>query len=76
MNFEEFQGLIAEGLGVDKEKVTMEADLASDLGADSLDAVELIMELEDEFDVTIDDESAQGFKTVKDIYNYLEAKLK
>ena len=75
MNFEDFKGLIAEGLGVDKEKVTLESDLAQDLGADSLDAVELIMELEDEFDVTIDDESAQGFKTVKDIFDYLEAKL-
>lgn len=76
MDFKEFQALVAQGLGVDKEKVTLEADLAQDLGADSLDAVELIMELEDEFDVTIDDESAQGFKSVKDIFEYLEAKLK
>ena len=74
MNFEQLQELIADGLGVEKEKVTMEADLASDLGADSLDAVELIMAIEDEYDITIDDETAQSFKTVKEIVDYLKSK--
>ncbi len=74
MNFEQLQDLIAEGLGVDKEQVTMEADLAQDLGADSLDAVELIMAIEDEFDMTIDDETAQSFKTVKEIVAFIESK--
>ncbi len=74
MNFKQLQELIADGLGVEKEKVTMEADLASDLGADSLDAVELIMAIEDEYDITIDDETAQSFKTVKEIVDYLESK--
>lgn len=74
MNFEQLQDLIAEGLGVDKEQVTMEADLAQDLGADSLDAVELIMAIEDEFDITIDDETAQSFKTVKEIVDFIESK--
>ena len=74
MNFERLQELIAEGLGVDKEKVTMEADLAQDLGADSLDAVELIMSIEDDYDITIDDETAQSFKTVKEIVDFLKSK--
>ncbi|XFA98134.1 acyl carrier protein [Candidatus Izemoplasma sp. B36] len=74
MNFEQLQELISDGLGVEKEKVTMEADLATDLGADSLDAVELIMAIEDEFDITIDDETAQSFKTVKEIVDFLKSK--
>ena len=74
MNFEQLKDLIAEGLGVDREQVTMEADLAQDLGADSLDAVELIMAIEDEFDITIDDETAQSFKTVKEIVEFIESK--
>ncbi len=72
MNFDQLQEIIAEGLGVDKEQVTREADLAADLGADSLDAVELIMAIEDEFELTVDDETAQGFKTVGQIADYIE----
>ena len=74
MDFEKLQNLVVEGLGVSKEEVTMEADLASDLGADSLDAVELIMAIEDEFDITIDDEVAQSFKTIKEIVDFIESK--
>ena len=74
MDFELLKELVAEGLGVEKEKVTMEADLAADLGADSLDAVELIMTIEDEFDITVDDESAQAFKTVGQIADFIESK--
>jgi len=76
MDFERLQGLIVEGLGVEKEKVTLEADLVTDLGADSLDAVELIMAIEDEFDLTIDDEVAQSFKTVGQIVEFIDSKLK
>lgn len=76
MDFERLQKLIVEGLGVEKEKVTMEADLVTDLGADSLDAVELIMAIEDEFDLAIDDEIAQSFKTVGQIAEFIEGKLK
>jgi acyl carrier protein len=74
MDFELLKDLIAEGLGVAKEKITMEADLAADLGADSLDAVELIMSIEDEFDITVDDESAQAFNTVGQIADFIESK--
>ncbi len=76
MNFEKLQDLIVEGLGVEKEQVTLEADLVADLGADSLDAVELIMAIEDEFDITIDDEVAQSFKTVGQIVEFIDEKLK
>jgi len=74
MDFEKLQNLVVEGLGVSKEKVTLEADLSADLGADSLDAVELIMAIEDEFDITIDDEVAQSFKTIKEIVDFIESK--
>ena len=76
MDFERLQELIVEGLGVEKEEVTLEADLVADLGADSLDAVELIMAIEDEFDITIDDEKAQSFKTVGQIVKFIEETLK
>ena len=76
MDFEKLQELIIEGLGVEKEQVTMEADLVADLGADSLDAVELIMAIEDEFDISIDDEVAQSFKTVGQIVEFVDKNLK
>jgi len=71
-NFERVKKIIAKELKVDEAKVTMEADLAADLGADSLDAVEVIMALEDEFGMSISDEAAQNIKTVGDLVNYIE----
>jgi acyl carrier protein len=70
--FEKVSKLIAEELDVDIAEVTLEAKLDDDLGADSLDAVELIMAIEDEFDIEINDEEAQKFKTVKQIVEYIE----
>lgn len=70
--FERVRNLIAEELDVDVEEVTLEAKLDDDLGADSLDAVELIMAIEDEFDIEVSDEEAQKFKTVKQIVDYIE----
>ena len=72
MDFEKVKALIAETLNCDLDKVTMEASLAEDLGADSLAAVELSMALEEEFDVTIADEDLPNLKTVGDLYNYLK----
>ena len=71
--FERVKKLIAEELDVNEEEVTLEAKLDDDLGADSLDAVELIMALGDEFDIEINDEEAQKFKTVKQIVDYIES---
>ncbi|MCD8325162.1 MAG: acyl carrier protein, partial [Lachnospiraceae bacterium] len=62
---------IVDTLAIDAEKVTMEASLKDDLGIDSLDSVELSMNLEDEFGVTIEEEKLAEFVTVGDIVNYL-----
>jgi acyl carrier protein len=63
--------IICENLGVNKERVTPSSSFLEDVGADSLDIVELIMELEEEFDVTIPDEEAEKIKTVGDAIDYL-----
>jgi acyl carrier protein len=67
--------IIAEKLGVSEDKVLPAASFVDDLGADSLDQVELIMAFEDAFDVEIPDEDAEKLKTVKDALDYLEKKL-
>lgn len=70
--FDKVKEIIVEELSVSEEEVTLEANLTNDLGADSLDAVELVMSIEEEFDVEISDEVAAGIKTVKDIVDLLE----
>jgi acyl carrier protein len=64
--------IIANQLGVEKEVITQEANVVDDLGADSLDVVELVMALEEAFDLEIPDEDAENIRTVKDIFDYLE----
>ena len=66
--------IIVEQLGVEPDQVKPESNFVDDLGADSLDTVELIMAFEEEFDVEIPDEDAQKIKTVKDVMEYIEAK--
>ena len=66
--------LIAEQLGVAAEQVTLDANLVSDLGADSLDVVEFILALEDALNIEIDDEEAQKLFTVGDVLAFIEAK--
>lgn len=63
--------IIANQLGVDREMVTPEANVVDDLGADSLDVVELVMALEEAFGIEIPDEDAEKIRTVKDILDYL-----
>lgn len=72
MEFEKVKRVIAEQLGVDESAVTMDASFVEDLGADSLDIVELIMGLESEFDIEIPDEDAEKISTVGDAYNYIK----
>lgn len=72
MVFETVKKIIAENMNVDAEKITMETLLVDDLGADSLDAVELIMALEDEFDMVMEDDAAQNVKSVGDLVKYIE----
>lgn len=65
--------IVAEQLGVDKEKITPETSFVNDLGADSLDTVELVMELEEEFDITIPDDAAEKIQTVGQAITFIEA---
>ena len=64
--------IVAEQLGVDKEKITPETSFVNDLGADLLDTVELVMELEEEFDITIPDDAAEKIQTVGQAVQYIE----
>lgn len=73
MVFDKVRELIAEELGIELDEIKLDSDLTDDLGADSLDAIELIMEVESQFDVEIADSDATNIKRVSDIVNYLEA---
>jgi acyl carrier protein len=68
---ERVKQIVAEQLGVDEDQVTPDAAFMDDLGADSLDTVELVMALEEEFDVEISDEEAEKIQTVKDAIDYI-----
>ncbi len=72
---EKVTSIIVEKLGVEESDVVSDASFTNDLGADSLDTVELIMEFEKEFDITISDEDAETIATVGDAVNYLEEKV-
>ena len=76
MVFEKVKQIIAEELGIEEDQIKLESDLSDDLGADSLDAIELIMEIESQFDVEIADSDATKIKLVSDIVGYLEAQGK
>ena len=73
MIFEKVQEIIVEQLGVEKEEVTLEATIKEDLGADSLDAVEISMALEEKFEKAIPDEELEKFVRVSDIVAYIES---
>ena len=72
MTFEKIRSIIVEQLSVDESMVTMDTNLMKDLEADSLDAVEIIMAIEDEFEIKIPDEEAEKFLTIRDIVEFLE----
>jgi len=73
---EKVKEIIAKELGVEREKLTDDASFMEDLGADSLDTVELVMEFEKEFNIDIPDEDAEKLRTVGDAMNYLKTKVK
>lgn len=75
MTFDKIKGIIIEQLSVDESQVNLETHLMKDLEADSLDAVEIIMAIEDEFDIEVPDEDAEKFQCVGDIVKYVEEKL-
>lgn len=71
--FEKIQEIIADKLSINEDEITLDSSFIDDLGADSLDIVELIMALEDELELEIPDEDVEGFKTVGDVVNYVKA---
>ena len=73
MIFEKVKGIIADQLGVDEDDITMNSSFMDDLGADSLDIVELIMALEEEFDMEIPDEEAEKVSTVGNVVEYIKS---
>ena len=70
---ERVKSIIVDRLGVEEGEIKLESSFKEDLGADSLDVVELVMELEDEFDMEISDEDAEKMNTVGDVVNYITA---
>ena len=67
--------IVAEQLGADKEKITAETHFVNDLGADSLDTVELVMELEEEFDINIPDDAAEKIQTIGEAVKHIESSV-
>ncbi len=74
MIFDKVKSIIVDQLDVDEEKVTLNANIQDDLGADSLDIVDLVMSFEDEFDLEIPDDQVENIKTVGDVVKYIEEK--
>lgn len=72
MVFDKVKAILCEQLDVEEDKVTMESEIQEDLGADSLDLVDLIMSFEDEFGVEIPDDAAEDIKTVADLVHFIE----
>ena len=72
---ERVKEIISEQLGLEKEDIQLDASFIDDLGADSLDIVEMIMTIEDEYDVEISDDDAEKLSTVQDAINYIKEKM-
>ena len=72
-SFDKIKDMIVDQLDVEADEVTMDANIQEDLGADSLDIVDLIMAVEDEFEVKIDDDGSENIKTVGDIVKFIDA---
>ena len=73
MEFERVKSIVAEQVGADEKSITMDSSFIDDLGADSLDIVELVMALEEEFDMEMADGEAENIKTVGDVVEYIKA---
>ena len=72
MVFERVRAIMSNQLYVDEDRITMESDIAEDFDADSLDLVDLVMSLEDEFGIEVPDEQVENFRTVGDVVRYIE----
>jgi acyl carrier protein len=71
MVYEKIKSMVSEQFKIDEKNITMETSFKDDLGADSIDLVELIMSLEDEFDLEIEDEEVENINTIEDAVNYI-----
>lgn len=76
MTLDKVREMIAGQLNLDVEKVTKDAEIVADLGADSLDMIEMLMSLEEEFGISVPDDVAQGLKTVEDIAKFIDSQKK
>ncbi len=75
MVFEKIREIVSQQLGVDAEEITLSSTFIEDLGADSLDVVELVMAMEDEFELEIDEDEADGISTIGDVVDYIKARI-
>lgn len=75
MVFDKIKEILAEQLDADADEMTMDTNIARDLGADSLDVVELLMSIEDEFEVEIPDEEIENIKTIGDLTEYIQSNM-
>ena len=75
MVFEKVKEILCDQLDVEEDNITMESNIADDLGADSLDVVDMLMSLEDEFDIEIPDEEIENLKTVGQLVKYIEGSI-
>jgi acyl carrier protein len=75
MVFEKIKEILAEQLDADADEMTMDTNIARDLGADSLDVVELLMSIEDEFEVEIPDEEIENIKTIGELTEYIQSNM-
>ena len=75
MVLEKVKAILAEQFDVDEDKITADTDLQEDLGADSLDVVDLLMSIEDEFDVEVPDEEIENMKTIGDVVEYIQSNM-
>ena len=75
MIYEKLRKLLSDQLEIDEDKITMDTNIVDDLGADSLDVVELLMSLEDEYDITITDDAVRELYTVREVVEFVEKLL-
>lgn len=76
MTFDKVKSMLAEQLNIEEDSITLESDIINDLKADSLDVFQMLMSLEEEFNITVPDDKAQELKKVKDIVNYIDSQKK
>ena len=76
MVFERLQEIISEQLGIEKSEISLNSNIIDDIGADSLDMVEMLMNVEKEWDIVIDDSEISDIETMQDVVDFVEAKIK